>query len=324
MFEKLILCVRTEEVQRILNPNVFKPERPSILEGMTSTKSSSPTFVISLLKEAKIAFVPKSHCEEDDTWQQIIPYMICHEKGPAPKVFTYRRATGDPRLKGNKSLGVGGHLEPEDLQSNLCNTLIKGARRELREELGIESEYRIRLIGMVKNSDNVVGTVHLGIVLAVEIHNEEFVYGDEIEDPQWEQDNLMVKDNFERWSEIIYEEKINLTKNYPVLWSDIPESHPASTATEGQFRGTAVRLPITEWMGRQIGNLITGKSPTHTQIILSLDLDNAYDYNLARSIAKLLYPYNKELAKKLDQRLIAFGETISQDKLKGTDGTETK
>ena len=72
---------------------------------------------------------------------------------------------GDARLHGRATIGVGGHLNPVDGQ---VDPLAAGLRREWEEELVAEWEPRFRLIGLLNDDTNPVGSVHLGVLFEVD------------------------------------------------------------------------------------------------------------------------------------------------------------
>jgi predicted NUDIX family phosphoesterase len=74
-------------------------------------------------------------------------------------------AGGDARLHRKASIGVGGHLNPVDEGQD---PLQVGLRREWAEELDAAWEPDFRLVGMLNDDSNPVGSVHLGVVFTVE------------------------------------------------------------------------------------------------------------------------------------------------------------
>jgi predicted NUDIX family phosphoesterase len=74
-------------------------------------------------------------------------------------------AGGDPRLHGKASIGVGGHLNPVDDGED---ALMAGLRREWAEEVRADWEPEFRLIGLLNDDSNTVGSVHLGVAFEVQ------------------------------------------------------------------------------------------------------------------------------------------------------------
>jgi predicted NUDIX family phosphoesterase len=102
--------------------------------------------------------------EESPDWKQLIPYVVVRE---GDHVFLMERtdAGGDPRLHRKASIGVGGHLNPVD---EGADPLAVGLRREWAEELEADWQPEFRLVGMLNDDSNPVGSVHLGVVFVVE------------------------------------------------------------------------------------------------------------------------------------------------------------
>ncbi|MEX1344046.1 MAG: NUDIX domain-containing protein [Candidatus Limnocylindrales bacterium] len=68
------------------------------------------------------------------------------------------KAGGDARLHDRYSLGIGGHLNPED------GGVLEGLRREFHEEIVADWDPEPRLLGLLKDDDVLVGQVHVGVV----------------------------------------------------------------------------------------------------------------------------------------------------------------
>lgn len=108
-------------------------------------------------------FVERAWAEQRSDVKQIIPYtLVTH----ADHVFLVRRLpqSGEQRLHGKRSVGIGGHINPEDDPGDRRELLANATRRELAEELHIDSPYRLRALGVINDDDNPVGSVHFGLV----------------------------------------------------------------------------------------------------------------------------------------------------------------
>jgi predicted NUDIX family phosphoesterase len=68
------------------------------------------------------------------------------------------KAGGDARLHDRYSLGIGGHLNPED------GGVLEGLHREFHEEMVADWDPEPRLVGLLKDDDVLVGQVHVGVV----------------------------------------------------------------------------------------------------------------------------------------------------------------
>ena len=122
---------------------------------------------LQLLADAVAAhgrFIERPIAEEDPDSKQLIPYVVVRDRG---RVFLMERtdAGGDARLHRKASIGVGGHLNPADTGDD---PLMVGLRREWAEELVADWEPEFRLVGLLNDDSNAVGSVHLGVVFEVE------------------------------------------------------------------------------------------------------------------------------------------------------------
>jgi predicted NUDIX family phosphoesterase len=109
-------------------------------------------------------FMHRPLAEEDPGFKQLIPYVVVRD-GALVYLMERTAAGGDPRLHGKASIGVGGHLNPVDEGED---PLIDGLRREWAEELVADWEPQFRLVGLLNDDSNPVGSVHLGVVFEVE------------------------------------------------------------------------------------------------------------------------------------------------------------
>lgn len=116
--------------------------------------------------EAHGRFLDRPIAEDDPSHKQLIPYVVVRD---AERVFLMQRtdAGGDARLHGKASIGVGGHLNPVDEGTD---QLMAGLRREWAEELEADWDPEFRLVGLLNDDTNPVGSVHLGVVFEVEAH----------------------------------------------------------------------------------------------------------------------------------------------------------
>ena len=91
-------------------------------------------------------FMDRSSAEEDDTVKQFVTFtLVVHGR----KILIYRRGkftTTSERLKGQLSVGFGGHVNDSDfdLFSQGKNAFRANAARELKEELFLDEIYRER------------------------------------------------------------------------------------------------------------------------------------------------------------------------------------
>jgi predicted NUDIX family phosphoesterase len=110
---------------------------------------------------------PRDQVETDPSYKQLIPYCIfrCGET-----VFHYRRGKiqGEGRLRGLRSIGIGGHISSTDADTAEASYLA-AMRREIDEEVFLESAYTQQCVGLINDDLTDVGRVHLGIVHVFEL-----------------------------------------------------------------------------------------------------------------------------------------------------------
>lgn len=115
--------------------------------------------------------------EEDTTNRHPIAYGVVaqHREGNW-EVFVYQRTkvTGEGRLAGKHSIGIGGHIEASDIfneghEHNLLTGIVKGFVREVAEEftfdgLALDVDTSDVKPSLLIHSDEGVDEFHLGIV----------------------------------------------------------------------------------------------------------------------------------------------------------------
>jgi predicted NUDIX family phosphoesterase len=145
-----VLVVPAAEFDRLGRFQGFCGEAERYLEG--------------LLVPNLAQFRPRSDVEDDPSLKQIIPYVI-FRAGELIFCYTRGKSQGEARLHRLRSLGVGGHVAEADAGGGATLEAYEMAlRRELDEEVAIESDGAIRRIGLINDDSNPVGRVHLGVV----------------------------------------------------------------------------------------------------------------------------------------------------------------
>lgn len=110
-------------------------------------------------------FKPRGEVEDDPSYQQIIPYVVFRH---GDRYFlTHRlRASSEKRLRKQYSLGVGGHINPGDLQGG--DPIADGLKREWAEEVVYDGRFEAKLLGLLNDESAPVSKVHLGVVFLVD------------------------------------------------------------------------------------------------------------------------------------------------------------
>jgi predicted NUDIX family phosphoesterase len=126
-----------------------------------------------LLDRRHIRFLARSQVEQDPGFKQLIPYVIfLHRDADGREtVFQYTRGKGqgEGRLHSKRSVGIGGHISSEDTNVAAEHPFEEGMRRELEEEVAIDTPYTARCVGLINDDQTEVGSVHLGLVHVFEV-----------------------------------------------------------------------------------------------------------------------------------------------------------
>jgi predicted NUDIX family phosphoesterase len=115
-----------------------------------------------LLAPRNYRFVPRGPAEQDESLKQLIPYFVIVH-GDCVWCYTRGKKSGEDRLVAKVSIGIGGHINNEDL--NLLEDLYTtAARRELEEEVLVPAGSTDRIVALLNDDSTPVGRVHLGVI----------------------------------------------------------------------------------------------------------------------------------------------------------------
>jgi len=123
----------------------------------------------------RATFIPRSDAERCYQFKQVIPYMLVAHGSRVFMLHRYASQT-EARLHDKYSIGVGGHIDlgPDTGKGAEIPEIIEaGLRRELHEELDLNTEYSYRPIGYLNDDSNDVGQVHFGLVFLVRCESDE-------------------------------------------------------------------------------------------------------------------------------------------------------
>lgn len=197
--EELVLCVPTALFRKV---GYFQGVNPDYGKYFTT-----------LLREDQAMYVARETCESNPELKQIIPYLVLtymDHYAHCVNVLRYTRtkASGEGRLRGLSSIGIGGHINQEG--TDPAEAFRIGWMRELSEEVRLDTTYSVKPIGVVNDDSNSVGKVHLGFVLELRVqkpcvypidHSAEEMYFTQVE-------SLTTPQEFEIWSQLVLGSKV--------------------------------------------------------------------------------------------------------------------
>jgi len=125
-------------------------------------KTDNLDYYIDLIKK-NAEFKRRGDMEENESYQQIIPYVVFNFKDKY-FIYKYLPKAGEPRLVDTYQLGIGGHINLIDGENNK-NVLDAGMMREWNEEVDFKGNILEKnLVGLLKDDSKPVERVHLGLV----------------------------------------------------------------------------------------------------------------------------------------------------------------
>ncbi len=151
--EEQVLVVEREVIEKI-----------GLFNGiMTDTQ----TYLDAIFQPSVPRFMLRSEAENDPSFKQLIPYVVIAHDGQYLSYVRGKRA-GETRLVGQRSIGIGGHINPVDnaplFHTDFRETYDAAVLREVEEEIHVDSPHADCVIALLNDESNEVGSVHLGVV----------------------------------------------------------------------------------------------------------------------------------------------------------------
>jgi predicted NUDIX family phosphoesterase len=185
-------------------------------------------FVSHLLQPQNQRYLPRPEMEVEPAYRQIIPYVVfrCRGDRNSPDLFfSYARFNGgESRLSGKYSLGVGGHICADDAVNGL--PYVEGMLRELDEEIDIaeavrDSDICNSIIGVINDTRDPVGLVHLGVVHLVDLCYAEIRTKEDCLQRAGfrslsQLQDLRELDMLEGWSELVLDHLLESSRSLPI------------------------------------------------------------------------------------------------------------
>ena len=194
------MTVSSQQVERVLVVPTELFREIGYFQGFCS---NADPYLKTMLDPAYTSYRPRDRVEEDPSFKQLIPYCIFRHQ---EQLFHYKRGKlqGEGRLHSKRSIGVGGHISSED-QNGDGSPYLEGMRREIEEEIHIETTYRQQCVGLINDDLTAVGMVHLGIVHLFDLDapkvrpREKSIIQAGFASPD---ELIKDRDSFESWSQI--------------------------------------------------------------------------------------------------------------------------
>lgn len=150
-----------------------------LAEGIVTNQLRVWSITRNIIDSDKLRYIDRDKAETDPTWKQLIPYCVLMQDTRLAseewytEVFAYQRTkmSGESRLHGNWSVGVGGHINPVDTDNKSSPPYYNGLWRELDEEAGLKpGQLTCPIRALIYDPSNAVGTVHFGVVHSCQVN----------------------------------------------------------------------------------------------------------------------------------------------------------
>lgn len=187
MYENILVVKRTD---------LFAAH--TAFDGLRKEPLNDMLNVISEKKE----FLPRPDMECDQTYKQIIPYLVFNHED---RYFLMQRQSkaSEQRLKNKYTLGIGGHIRREDMTTE---SIFDWSQREFHEEVSYTGDVSFEPLGVLNDDSNDVGKVHIGLVLLVKGEHAEISIKSELKSGIMLTLDEMKSyyDDMESWTQTVY------------------------------------------------------------------------------------------------------------------------
>jgi predicted NUDIX family phosphoesterase len=179
----------------------------------TRFEPASAQTVIAKANELR-KFLPRSQVEQDETHKQIIPY-ICIRHEDSFVLLQRTKKQSEARLHNKFSLGIGGHINEQEVAGGAQDLVQAGLLRELNEEITVAQGWKLNLLGTIYDASTPVGRVHFGIVYELVTPERNFTLNEpDLMSGQWvsRAELAAYKERMETWSQLLMEGHIERIK----------------------------------------------------------------------------------------------------------------
>jgi predicted NUDIX family phosphoesterase len=179
---------------------------PKFDPPLTADESATQILLKAIAEQS--LYMGRELAETSTDYVQPIAYCLFRR---GVEFLSYRRAkaSGEARLTGKLSAGIGGHVNPKDGLPGL-DAFCMSIQREVEEELGINDDRtgEIGYVGIIFEPTSAVGKVHIGIVFVVEVLDNEDISPNDpaLADLNFrDRETILNSENVERWTTIALE-----------------------------------------------------------------------------------------------------------------------
>jgi len=157
---------------------VFERALLDELGTFNGTRTDVGRYLDVILDKKNNHFHLRVEAEQDESLKQIIPYVLFVH---GEEVFSYVRGkqAGEQRLRGNRSVGIGGHIDWRDAMlfegmkaASDRQSYLQAVRREIDEEVIVDEPYDPVIAALLNDDSNPVGRVHFGLIHICRLQNK--------------------------------------------------------------------------------------------------------------------------------------------------------
>ncbi len=187
-----------EQILVVKRDRLF-PDFQAVWHGVQSANLSKCIDTIITYQE----FMPRGIAETDFSYKQVIPYLV-FKHGEKLFLMQRRSNSSESRLANKYSLGIGGHIRKEDIQSR---DIFEWARREFYEEVDYKDILKITPLGILNDDTNDVGKVHVGLVLLLEGDSDQISIRSELQNGTLYsfEECMNFYPQMESWSQLVFD-----------------------------------------------------------------------------------------------------------------------
>jgi len=236
-------------------------------EKWQGLKTDKLDYYVELIKNS-CQFKRRGDVENDPSYQQIIPYIL-FSYGDQFFAYKYLSNAGEQRLVNDDyQLGVGGHINKEDINGDE-DILEAGMMREWEEEVHFKGHLlEKKFVGIINDESRPVEQVHLGLVYHF-VGDSPNIFVEETDKMEGRLVGLRELGenlNHSNWMHIVYEQYLNKPSEKQInLFSARPRGYPGKfivvEGLDGSGKSAQVDL-VVEYLKQKGKEVVLTKEPT--------------------------------------------------------------